>query len=427
MDKINSILTGVLEKIKPSDKELSEMGSFLKDFITNLGKNLKKHKITAEIFVGGSFAKKTVIKKKEYDVDVFVRFDKKYEDKELAKLTKKVLVGVKGISIIHGSRDYFKIRINDWFFIEVVPVRKVGSPKESENITDLSYSHVNYINKKVKSRKMLNEIMLAKAFCYAHKCYGAESYINGFSGYSLELLVYYYGSFLKYIKAVTKMGPEKIVIDIEKHYRNKKIALMDLNESKLISPIVLIDPTYKYRNALAALSRETFDKFKKDCEKFLKNPTREAFELREVDMSKVKSNAKLKRLDFILLETKTDKQEGNVAGSKLFKFYNHLFNELGKYFQVKNKGFNYNEKKSARYFFVVLAKKEILIDGPFETDQGNVRAFKKAHKNYFVKNRKLYSKQAVNFDLQHFFARWILKNRVKIKEMYITDMDILKN
>ena len=125
------------------------------------------------------------------------------------------------ISVVHGSRDYFRLKISPDFFIELIPVKKVKNPKESENITDLSYSHVNYIKRKVKSKKVLDEIRIAKAFCYATKCYGAESYIKGFSGYALELLVYYYKGFMKFIKAMEK-AKEKIVIDIEKDYKNKQ-------------------------------------------------------------------------------------------------------------------------------------------------------------------------------------------------------------
>ena len=125
------------------------------------------------------------------------------------------------LSIIHGSRDYLRIKISPSFFIEVIPAIKIKNPKEAENITDLSYSHVNYIKRKIKSQKILDEIKLAKVFCYANHCYGAESYINGFSGYGLELLIYYYGSFLKFIKTVSKIK-EKTVLDIEKDYKNKQ-------------------------------------------------------------------------------------------------------------------------------------------------------------------------------------------------------------
>lgn len=201
MKKINSILAEVLEKIEPSKKELEIIKNSLKEFLEKIEKRIKVLKINAEVFVGGSFAKKTVIKKDKYDVDIFLRFDKKY--KKISDLTEKILKGIKNVSMIHGSRDYFRIKINPAIYFELIPVAKVKNPKESKNITDLSYSHVKYINKKIKSKKLLDEIRLAKAFCYANHCYGAESYINGFSGYGLELLVYYYGSFLKFIKAVS--------------------------------------------------------------------------------------------------------------------------------------------------------------------------------------------------------------------------------
>ena len=59
--------------------------------------------------------------------------------------------------------------------------------------------------KKMKDKDVLLGIRIAKAFCHANNSYGAESYINGFSGYALELLVYYYGSFLKFIKGIIQI------------------------------------------------------------------------------------------------------------------------------------------------------------------------------------------------------------------------------
>jgi len=65
-------------------------------------------------------------------------------------------------------------------------------------------------------KKILDEIRIAKAFCYANNCYGAESYISGFSGYALELLVYHYKSFLKFIKSMVKLpnSPETCSISV---------------------------------------------------------------------------------------------------------------------------------------------------------------------------------------------------------------------
>lgn len=423
MKKTENILKEVLEKSKPSEEDLNYIKKNVSIFSQNIKRNLKKYKINAEIFVGGSFAKGTVIKKDNYDVDIFIRYDKKYKNDEISSLTKKVLGKSENISVIHGSRDYFRINYGKRFFIELIPVKKINNPKEYENITDLSYLHVKYINKKIKSNKILDEIKIAKAFCYANGCYGAESYIHGFSGYSLELLVYYYKGFMKFIKTISKISNEKHIIDIEKQFKNKKNVLIDLNSSKLNSPIILIDPTYKQRNALAALSQETFEKFQKVCKKFIKRPSIKYFEVKKVDLEKIKENSLKKRREFILLEAKTNKQEGDVAGSKLIKFYNYIGKEINKFFNIKNKGFNYNNKKSARYFFVAEKKKETTYLGPFAEDRKNCINFKRQHMNVYEQKGRLYAREKINFSLKEFIDKWKVKNAKIIKEMYIYNLN----
>jgi len=423
--KIDLILKQVLEKIEPPKEELTLIQNSVKNFIKDFEKKLKSARIKAEIFVGGSFAKKTVIKKDSYDVDIFIRFDKKYQEKDISKLTKKLLGISKNITRIHGSRDYFKIKIGPSFFLEIIPVIKVRNSKNYENITDLSYSHVKYIRKKIKSQKLLDEIRIAKAFCYANNCYGAESYIEGFSGYSLELLIYYYKGFIKFLRAMEKTNKNKVVIDIERHYKNKSQVLMDINSAKLDSPIILIDPTYKQRNALAALSNETFKRFQKSCKKFLKTPSLKDFEVQKTDLEKIKRTAKKTQQEFLLIEAKTNKQSGDIAGSKLLKFYKHLIFEIKPFFQIKNKGFNYNNKKAARYFFVVKPKKEILLHGPSLNELKHVKRFQKRHKSTFVRLNRIYAKEKVNYTLKQFILKWERKNKKKIKEMAIFDLKIL--
>ncbi|MBT4376143.1 hypothetical protein HOD29_02105 [archaeon] len=422
--KIRFILNEILEKITPEKEDLEFMKNYVKDFKSQTEVKIRKLKIDAEIFVGGSFSKETVMKKDVYDADIFIRFDKKHS-KEFSKLMKRIFIGTKNLELIHGSRDYFRVKVKDNFFLELVPVLKVKTPKEAENITDLSYLHVKYLNKKIKSKKILDEIKLAKAFCYANGTYGAESYINGFSGYALELLTIYYGGLFNLIKNLDKENKEKIIVDMEKLYKNKPQVLMDLNASKLESPVILIDPTYKQRNALAALSDETFDKFKKSCKKFLKNPSVKSFEIEKIDLKKVKLGANKKGYEFIEMKISTNKQVGDIAGSKLLKFYNHLSEEIGKYFIIKNKGFGYGKGKCAKCFFVVKAKKEIILNGPFVDDVKNVKKFEKEQRDMFVKGKKIYSREKVNFSLKEFLVSWKVKNKKKIKSMYVNGFDII--
>jgi len=416
---ISSVLKEVLKNVNPSDEDMDLIKSSLKEFLAKFEKSLKKLKINAEIFVGGSYAKNTMIRKNNYDIDIFVRFVK---GKDISKLTEKALREF-GANLVHGSRDYFQVTVTKDIFFEIIPVVKVTKPKDAQNITDLSYSHVKYMNKKVRTKKLLDEIRLAKVFCYANNCYGAESYINGFSGYSLELLVYHYKSFLKFIREMAK-SKDKVIIDTEKQYRNKPQVMMDINSSKLKSPIVLIDPTYKQRNVAAALSEETFEKFKKVCKDFLKNPSVNFFKIQEIDFEKIKANAKKKGFEFLSLKIKTNRQSGDIAGSKLLKFNKHLRGEMERFFEIKNDGFEYKDGKLAKSFFVVKNRGEMLYDGPMITDINNVKKFKKEHSKAFIKNHRVYAKKKINFDIKEFIGKWKVKNNKRIKEMGIVGLDV---
>ena len=79
---INSILKEVLWNVKPSKKELKDIKKILAENLQKVKANINKNRINADIFIGGSFAKETMIKKDNYEVDVFIRFDKKYNKKQ---------------------------------------------------------------------------------------------------------------------------------------------------------------------------------------------------------------------------------------------------------------------------------------------------------------------------------------------------------
>jgi tRNA nucleotidyltransferase (CCA-adding enzyme) len=423
--KINEVLKEALIEAKPSQKEIGDIESKLKDFLIKFNHKLKSSKIGAEVFVGGSYAKRTLIKREKYDVDIFVRFDKKYIGKDISALTHKVLAGIKSNPIrIHGSRDYFKVNVEPWIFFEIVPVIKISKPQEAENITDLSYFHVKYLNKKLK-KGLSDDIILAKSFCHANRVYGAESHIKGFSGYSLELLIQYYGSFLKFIQEIVKSKEEKIIIDAEKHYSNKKQILMDMNSSKLESPIILVDPTFRQRNALATLSYWTFKKFREACREFLNNPDIKFFKLKEIDFEKIGEDAKKKKYDFVLLKISTEMQKGAVAGSKLLKFYEHLDNSLEKYFEIKEKEFYYRNEQDADCFFIGKKRIGLVIRGPPSSKIEEVKRFKDKHKRTFVKNKIIYAKDEAKSDFKEFIASWKEKNKEIIKSMYIREIKIL--
>ena len=226
------------------------------------------------------------------------------------------------------------------------------------------------------------------------------------------------------LKKLSSSKEKKIIIDIEKLYKDKKQILNDINESKLESPIILIDPTHKYRNALAALSYETFEKFKKEAAKFLKNPSEKAFEQEEKNFEDIRRDFRIKEFESEIIEIKTEKQEGAIAGSKLVKFYNYLSEEISKLFDIKNKDIDYRGRKNARIIFCVKRKKEVIIKGPEKQDKENVQKFREKHRDAkIVKDKWCYVKK-VDFSLEEFLNNWINCNKKKLEEMSISGIEV---
>ena len=73
MDKTREILDSELIKIKPSHDEVKSIHDTVAKFLDLIKSKLKK--VNADILIGGSFAKNTLIRKRKYDIDFFVRFD----------------------------------------------------------------------------------------------------------------------------------------------------------------------------------------------------------------------------------------------------------------------------------------------------------------------------------------------------------------
>lgn len=420
----------VLSKLDflPEKETLKYLKSEAKALVESLKNAIKKEKLDADVFLGGSFAKGTLIKKDTYDIDIFVRFNWRHEDLTplLARIIKRACKNTAlKITRLHGSRDYFRIENGKSIIFEIIPVLRIKKPREARNVTDLSYFHVGYVKKNI-SKGIAGEIALTKTFCMAHGVYGAESYIQGFSGYGLECLVIYYKTFEKMAKSLAKVQ-DRIIIDPAKHYKKKEDALFSINESKLHSPIILIDPTWKERNVLAALSHSTFKKFQGSLQEFLNKPSISLFTPSKIDIIELKRDTLQRNAQLLHLKISTNRQPGDIAGTKLKKFANFLKNELSRYFTLLKEEFVYDEEQSADVYFIIRSKKEIIKIGPPISMKKHAIEFKKRNKNVFEKNDILHAKIKLNFSAKEFLNKWKKDNHNKVKEMGITGFDVIKD
>jgi tRNA nucleotidyltransferase (CCA-adding enzyme) len=373
----------MLKDITPSPEERKETLRVVNDFLKQLNAALRKNKFAARAVLGGSYAKDTWLRG-DYDVDVFVQFSLKHRKNDLSALLAKALKQWRP-ERVHGSRDYFWVREKQFRF-EIVPVLAIKKAADAENVTDFSPLHVAWVNK--HSKKLKDDIRLFKKFCKAQGVYGAESYIRGFSGHVVDILVIYATGFLPLLKAIARWKP-KTIIDYY-HWYDKK-ALFVLNRSKIQGPLILIDPVQKDRNAAAAISQDKYNQLVAAAKKFVKKPSAEYFVEKKIDVNRLARQGHL-----VQVQARVPRGKEDVVGTKLLHVFEYLKRSLEE-FGLVAAHWQWDKKTRATYWYVVRKRTlpaMMLRQGPPTTLTKAVAAFKKAHKKTIMKGGRVLAEVA---------------------------------
>jgi len=195
-----------------------------------------------------------------------------------------------------------------------------------------------------------------------------------------------------------------------------------MNEAKLQSPLILVDPLQKERNAAAALSYEQFDMFTSVCQKFLKNQSEKFFEktriTKEIFSKNVKAKEKLVALNIEIIDSKSEKED--IVGAKLKKFFDFICAELQRNdFVLKKKEFVFSwMSRKADFYFIF--KNPILPlykeqRGPPIKIKKAVEKFKSKWKKTKIKVKKarLYAKVKREFSNAQDFLKNLVNHRIK--------------
>ena len=395
------LLSEVLGDIRPAREYENDILEKAGLIIKKISRGIKN----AKAVLGGSGAKGTWLK--TFDADIFVKFDYgKFKDKSdgISGILGKFLKKSFKIKRLHGSRDYFQIKRGNFTF-EIVPILDIKEAEQAKNITDVSPLHSDFV---LKHKNLIDDMRLTKQFFKSAGVYGAESYIRGFSGYVCEILTIYYGSFLNCIKAIPKWK-EKEVIDIKSYYKNKNV-FMEINKSKLASPIVVIDPVQKDRNAAAALDFEKFEIIIHRAKEFLKKPSKDFFEVKSITREDL-----IKKFPkgLIMLEASPLNRKGDVAGAKMLKAFHFIEKSIIYHgFKVIESDMLWHST-STSLFYYALEKIDLPetkeIPGPPIKIRQHAEIFKKYHKNAFIKNNRLFAVEKREFAN----ARNLIKDVIK--------------
>jgi len=171
---MRKLLQEVLKDIKPSLQEERET----KKKISRILMAIKKKLPRCTVVLGGSGQKGTWLRD-SHDFDVFVEFPRSFKGKNISDLLGSKIKSVFRVQELHGSRNYFQTK-QEGFTVEIIPILRISKADQAANITDISPLHAKWVN---KHKKLRDDIRLTKQFFKASRVYGAESYINGFSGY----------------------------------------------------------------------------------------------------------------------------------------------------------------------------------------------------------------------------------------------------
>lgn len=332
------MIDDVAKKITPSDGARKEMNEICAQLISLIEKEivLMGVNLTAEIL--GSVSRDTWLVH-EKDIDVFVKFPVEFSKEDMEKtvtsLGKKILTNP---SKRYAEHPYVTGEF-EGYNVEIVPCYHVSDTSKRLSSVDRTPFHDLYVKSHIKG--VQKDVRLLKQFLKGIGVYGAETKVEGFSGYLCELLVIKYGSFEKVINAASDWRPPVL------------LWLEEKSESPDSNMLVFLDPTDKERNVASALSTTNLSLFIYACNEFLKNPKETFFHpkrptINEKDVLKL---FKARGTHLVSIILKTPEVIEDILYPQLRKTCKHLERQLEiKDFEVLLSGFTAKDDKTLLAF-----------------------------------------------------------------------------
>ena len=248
------MLEEVLEEAKalvvPDEPERRFMKALAAKVLERVREEAEKSEHRPKVVLGGSVAKGTWLKG-EADVDVFLKFPKDVGREVLED--EGIRIGMEALKeykpyLRYAEQPYVECMVKGRK-VNVVCCYDVGKG-EWRTVADRSPFHVELVSSMPDEQK--DEVRLLKRFMKTLGIYGAEISVQGFSGFSCEVLVMKFGSFLEVLRKVSELKEG------------------DVNR-------ILLDPIDPRRNLAAAISKEAWAKLILASRAFLRRPSLDYF------------------------------------------------------------------------------------------------------------------------------------------------------
>ncbi|MEM2128062.1 MAG: CCA tRNA nucleotidyltransferase [Candidatus Methanomethylicaceae archaeon] len=306
MRTIQEVLAEVMKRVKPSPEDRERVMRVVDKIKGNIEKEASARGLKLRIEVEGSLAKDTWVAT-DRDIDLFIIFphgtSKDFAQQIGLELAKS---GVgEGWRLGYAEHPYVEASV-DGYTVDIVPSIEIGEGERPVTAVDRTPLHTKFVLKKL-DEKMRDDVRLLKQFMKGIGVYGAELKVGGFSGYLCELLVINYGSFEKVLEEASKWK-SRTIIDYMKYYKEGEA------EQVFNSPLVMIDPVDRRRNAAAAVSLQCYATFIAAAGRFLENPSREYFfpPKEQVEINKPLEKLKERGSSLVVVKTGCPKLPSDV-------------------------------------------------------------------------------------------------------------------
>lgn len=297
MNAFQEVLAEVMKRIKPKPEDRKKIMKVVNEIKWNIEGEAKARGLKVRVEVEGSLAKDTWVAT-DRDIDLFIIFPRG-TPKDIAKETGLELAksGVRrGWRLGYAEHPYVEASV-DGYTVDIVPSVEIGEGERPVTAVDRTPLHTKFVLSRLDEKKR-DDVRLLKQFMKGIGVYGAELKVGGFSGYLCELLVINYGSFEEVLKEAARWR-SRTVIDYMKYYEEAEA------EQIFNTPLVIIDPVDRRRNAAAAVSLQCYATFIAAAGRFLEEPSIEFFfpvaEVTEIE--KVLSKSRERETSLMVIKT----------------------------------------------------------------------------------------------------------------------------